>query len=100
MRTCTILVSFYCFKKLEVKNIHARGHGIILWVFHNVNYEVIDSYNTTLLINNDNIVTSSSFSELVTTQLREFHMVSPQVVFTLLNDNIPCFLLLKCQPSY
>ena len=29
-------------------------------------------------------VTSSSFSELMTTQLREFHMVSPQVVFTLL----------------
>ena len=24
------------------------------------------------------------FSELITTQLREFHMVSPQVVFTLL----------------
>ena len=30
------------------------------------------------------VVTSSSFSELITTQLREFHMVSPQVVFTLL----------------
>ena len=28
------------------------------------------------------VVTSSSFSELITTQLREFHMVSPQVVFT------------------
>ena len=28
---------------------------------------------------------NSCFSELITTQLREFHMVSPQVVFTLLN---------------
>ena len=30
------------------------------------------------------VVTSSSFSELITTQLRDFHMVSPQVVFNLL----------------
>ena len=30
------------------------------------------------------VVTFSSFSELITTQLRDFHMVSLQVVFTLL----------------
>ena len=28
------------------------------------------------------------FSELITTQLRDFHMVSPQVVFTLLNISL------------
>ena len=34
------------------------------------------------------VVISSSFSELITTQLREFHMVSPQVVFILLQATI------------
>ena len=38
-------------------------------------------------------LTSSSFSELITTQLRYVHMVSPQVVFTLLK----CILYLLQQ---
>ena len=40
------------------------------------------------------VVTSSSFSERITTQLRDFHMVSPQVVFTLLKNTLIRYLII------
>ena len=52
------------------------------------------------------IVTSSCniqfFSELITTQLRDFHMVSPQAVFTLLNikTNMYIFRRYFIKPQY